>query len=238
MKVIVEAKNIEKEYLMGQSVVHALRGVDVTVHEKDFIVILGPSGSGKSTLLHLLGALDHPSKGRVFFEGKDISLLDDWHLAMIRRNKIGFIFQAFNLIPTLTALENVLIPTIPMSIDKDAAEERARKLLSIVGLESRLSHKPKELSGGEMQRVSIARALINNPAILYCDEPTGNLDSVTGKQIVELMKSLNDKEDKTFVIVTHDPGLVKYANKVFYMKDGMIMKDHTKEIRLLQKIRG
>lgn len=238
MKVIVEAKNIEKEYLMGQSVVHALRGVDVTVHEKDFIVILGPSGSGKSTLLHLLGALDHPSKGRVLFEGKDISLLDDWHLAMIRRNKMGFIFQAFNLIPTLTALENVLIPTIPMNIDKDAAEERARELLSIVGLENRLRHKPKELSGGEMQRVSIARALINNPAILYCDEPTGNLDSVTGKQIVELMKSLNDKENKTFVIVTHDPSLVKYANKVFYLKDGRIMKDHTKEIRLLQKIRG
>jgi putative ABC transport system ATP-binding protein len=142
------------------------------------------------------------------------------------------------LIPTLTALENVLIPTIPMNIDKDAAEERARKLLSIVGLENRLRHKPKELSGGEMQRVSIARALINNPAILYCDEPTGNLDSVTGKQIVELMKSLNDKENKTFVIVTHDPSLVKYANKVFYLKDGMIMKDHTKEIKLLQKIRG
>jgi len=219
---LIEAQDIVKHYVMGEVTVEALRGVSLKIEPRDFVVIVGPSGSGKSTLMHILGALDHPTRGKVLIDDMDISGLDDWHLAMIRRNKIGFIFQQFNLIPTLSALENVVIPTEPMDIDKEEAENRAVKLLGDVGLSDRMFHKPNELSGGQRQRVSIARSLINNPEIIFADEPTGNLDSKTGAHIIKIMRELNLKQGKTFVIVTHDESLLGYATKKIFIKDGKI----------------
>ena len=219
---LIEAQDIVKHYVMGEVTVEALRGVSLKIEPRDFVVIVGPSGSGKSTLMHILGALDHPTRGKVLIDDMDISGLDDWHLAMIRRNKIGFIFQQFNLIPTLSALENVVIPTEPMDIDKEEAENRAVKLLGDVGLSDRMFHKPNELSGGQRQRGSIARSLINNPEIIFADEPTGNLDSKTGAHIIKIMRELNLKQGKTFVIVTHDESLLGYATKKIFIKDGKI----------------
>ncbi len=221
---IVEVRGVTKVYRMGLSEVRALDGVSISIHKGDFVVIAGPSGSGKSTLMHIAGTLDRPTFGNVLVDGNDIDVLDDWHLAMLRRRKIGFIFQAFNLIPTLNALENVLVPTIPMPGDKELFEEKAIGLLSKVGLGNRLLHKPDELSGGQRQRVSIARALINDPEIIFADEPTGNLDSATGKQVINLMKELNQSFGRTFVIVTHDPSILDYASKKVFLLDGKIIK--------------
>lgn len=221
---IVEARDVVREYKMGTASVRALSGVSLSIDAGDFVVIVGPSGSGKSTLMHILGTLDHPTSGKVFIDGRDISVFDDWHLAMLRRKKIGFIFQSFNLIPTLNALENVVIPTEPIPGDKDWADGRAVSLLKRVGLGERMFHKPDELSGGQRQRVSIARALINDPEIVFADEPTGNLDSVTGKQVIGLMRELNSRDNKTFVIVTHDPSLLDYATKKVFILDGRISK--------------
>ncbi|MCR4369488.1 MAG: ABC transporter ATP-binding protein, partial [archaeon] len=199
-------------------------GVSLQISQGDFVVIVGPSGSGKSTLMHVLGTLDHPTSGTVFVDGENIKELDDFELAMLRRKKIGFIFQNFNLIPTLSALENVVIPTEPLPGDKEAFEDRGIELLKIVGLGDRLFHKPDELSGGQRQRVSIARSLINDPEIIFADEPTGNLDSKTGQQIIDLMYSLNRKQNKTFVLVTHDESLLKYATTKVFILDGKITK--------------
>ncbi len=221
---IIEAKNLCKDYYLGKTVVRALRGVTLKIERSDFAMIVGPSGSGKSTLMHLLGALDHPTRGEVLIDKENISLLDDWHLAMLRRKKMGFIFQAFNLIPTLTAIENVMIPTEPINIPEEEVYRKALLLLKEVGLEKRINHKPDELSGGERQRVSICRALINNPEIIYADEPTGNLDSKTGLKIIELMRKLNMEEKKTFIIVTHDTSLLKFASVKFHLMDGLIEK--------------
>ncbi|MFH1225088.1 MAG: ABC transporter ATP-binding protein [Candidatus Diapherotrites archaeon] len=219
---MIEANGITKEYKMGGSTVHALRGVSLNVKKGDFVIIVGPSGSGKSTLMHILGALDHPTSGTVHIGGKNITALDDWHLAMIRREKIGFIFQAFNLIPTLNALENVMIPTEPMNLPQEKVMGRAKSLLRQMGLQDRMFHKPSEMSGGERQRVSIARALINDPEIIFADEPTGNLDSITGGKIVSEMRRLNKDEKKTFVIVTHDESLLRFASVQYHMRDGKI----------------
>ncbi len=222
--IFVDLRDVVKEYRMGETVVGALNGVSISIRRGDFAIIVGPSGSGKSTLMHIMGTLDHPSSGKVFFDGDDISILDDWHLAMLRRKKIGFIFQNFNLIPTLSALENVMAPTEPLSGSKEHLEERAIGLLRKVGLGNRLLHRPDELSGGQRQRVSIARALINDPEIIFADEPTGNLDSLTGKQVIELMNRLNREEGKTFVLVTHDPSLLEYATKKVFILDGKITR--------------
>jgi ABC-type lipoprotein export system ATPase subunit len=221
---IIQAKDLCKEYDLGKTKVHALCGVTVNIKRGAFAMIVGPSGSGKSTLMHLLGALDHPTRGEVLIDGENIALMDDWHLAMLRRKKMGFIFQAFNLIPTLTAIENVMIPTEPINLPEEEVYTRALKLLKEVGLENRINHKPDELSGGERQRVSICRALINDPEIIYADEPTGNLDSKTGLKIIELMLKLNKEEKKTFVIVTHDTSLLKFASLKFHLHDGLIEK--------------
>ena len=223
-KDIIKVEKVKKIYPLGLTKVHALRGVSLCVDKGDFVVIVGPSGSGKSTLLHLMGALDHPSHGRIYIDGDDISYYDDNQLAMLRRKKMGFIFQAFNLIPTLTALENVMIPTEPTGEDPVEAEKRAREILKIVGLGERMRHKPDQLSGGERQRVSIARALINDPEIIYADEPTGNLDTVTGDKIVQLMKDLTIKKGKTFIVVTHDESLLNFATKKFTLRDGLLHK--------------
>jgi len=182
-KELIRITNVSKEYHLGETIVKALDGVSLSIYEGEFVVIVGPSGSGKSTLMHILGTLDHPTRGDVFVDNENVKDLDEWELAMLRRNKIGFIFQTFNLIPTLTALENVIIPTEPLPGNKDKYEDRGIEILTEVGLKNRMLHKPDELSGGQRQRVSIARALINNPQIIFADEPTGNLDSVTGRQI-------------------------------------------------------
>src|SRR3989338_2895991 len=216
--IVIELKDVKKIYKMGETEVRALNGVSLKISRGDFVVIVGPSGSGKSTLMHIMGTLDHPSEGEVFYDGGAIKVLDDWHLAMLRRKKIGFIFQNFNLIPTLNAYENVMIPTEPLSGNKESLEERGIELLKKVGLGNRMLHRPDELRGGQRQRVSIARALINDPEIIFADEPTGNLDSATGQQVIELMYELNQREKKTFVLVTHDPSLLDYASrKVFIL---------------------
>ena len=222
---LIKTKGIEKNYRLGSTIVQALRGIDITIENKEFIVIVGPSGSGKSTLLHMLSALDTPSKGTVLINGRDISKMDDHSLAMIRRNKIGFIFQTFNLIPTLTALENVLMPIEPTNKDKIKMTKQAIALLKDFGLGNRLKHKPSELSGGERQRVAIARALINDPEIIFADEPTGNLDSKTGGKIIDLLKKLNKEYGKTIVVVTHDESLLNFATRKIFIKDGRILKD-------------
>ena len=218
---IIKVKDVVKTYIMGETTVNALNGVSLDIKKGEIVMILGPSGSGKSTLLHLLGALDHPTSGQVYIKGKLISDLDDFSLAVFRRYYLGFVFQSFNLIPTLNVLENVLIPTIPDGSDS-SKRKRAIDLLNIVGLSHRLVHKPSELSGGERQRVSIARSLINDPEIIFADEPTGNLDTKTGQSIIDLILKLRKEEKKTFVIVTHDPSLTKYADKTFYIRDGKI----------------
>lgn len=221
-KKIIEMKDVCKEYSMGKVKVKALCGVNLDVYEGDFVVIIGPSGSGKSTMLHLMGALDKPSSGKVFINGKDLQILDDWGLALLRRKFIGFVFQSFHLIPTLNALENVMLPLEPIKIDDVEKIKRAKELLKLVGIEHRMFHKPTELSGGECQRVAIARALINDPKIVLADEPTGNLDSKTSMQIMDTLQKMNKEKNKTFIIVTHDLSLIKYGNRILYIKDGLI----------------
>ncbi|MEM4663309.1 MAG: ABC transporter ATP-binding protein [Candidatus Diapherotrites archaeon] len=217
-------KDACKEYKMGKTTVKALCNVNLDVYEGDFVVILGPSGSGKSTMLHLMGALDRPTSGKVLINGKDLSILDDWSLAMLRRKFIGFVFQSFHLVPTLNALENVMLPLAPVKMDEVEKIKIAKQLLKLVGIEHRMFHKPNELSGGESQRVAIARALVNDPAVVLADEPTGNLDTKTSFQIMETLQKMNREKNKTFVIVTHDLSLTKYGNKIIHLRDGSIQK--------------
>ena len=221
---IVEAVNLKKTYMLGKVLVNALRGVNLKVESGDFLAILGPSGSGKSTLLNLIGALDKPTEGKMLIEGVDVSTLNDNQLAELRR-RIGFVFQFFNLIPRLTARENV---ELSMSIaDMGRAERRkqAEDLLEAIGLKERMNHKPAELSGGEQQRVAIARALANNPRFLVMDEPTGNIDSKTANEIIELIKRLNKEKGVTIIMVTHDQHLAGETKKTVQMFDGVITKE-------------
>lgn len=221
---VIELKDVWKTYQMGKVEVHALRGASFVINKGEFVAITGPSGSGKSTMMHIVGCLDKPSKGAVFLSGKNISFLSESNLAEIRGQKIGFIFQQFNLIPTLTALENVMLPMeFQDNIDYNP-KTRAKELLEFVGLKERLHHKPTELSGGQAQRVAIARSLANNPDVILADEPTGNLDSKTGEYIMNFLHKLNKEEGKTIVIVTHDLNLIKYARRVIKLKDGKIEK--------------
>jgi len=219
---ILEAKDVKKTYRMGEVLVPALRGVTFTVKEGEFLAILGPSGSGKSTLLHLAGGLDKPSEGKVFVDDTDIFKLSSNELAEVRLRKIGFVFQFFNLLPRLTALRNVELPLTLADVPEKEAIEKAEEMLKLVGLTERINHRPSELSGGEQQRVAIARALINNPKIVLADEPTGNLDTSTGEEIVQLMKRLNEERGQTFVVVTHDPSIAEVADRVLFLKDGVI----------------
>jgi putative ABC transport system ATP-binding protein len=219
---ILQVQNIKKSYHMGRVVVPALRGVSFDVEEGEFLTVLGPSGSGKSTLLHLIGCLDRPDEGEILFEGRNVLILNDDELAELRLKRIGFVFQFFNLLPRLTALENVKIPLALAGISDKEADERARKLLEMVGLGERLDHRPSELSGGEQQRVAIARALINNPKLVLADEPTGNLDTKSGWEIVNLMRKLNEDLGQTFIVVTHDPQIAEVADRIIYLKDGLI----------------
>ncbi|MEM4222279.1 MAG: ABC transporter ATP-binding protein [archaeon] len=210
----------------------ALRDINLEVKKGDFIAILGPSGSGKSTLLNILGILDKPSSGKVYLEDKEVSKLSEKELAKIRNEKIGFVFQFFNLYAALTALENVELPMIFKNIPKKQREERARHLLEKVGLGAREKHYPAQLSGGERQRVAIARALANDPPIILADEPTGNLDSKSGKEIMDLFKKIHN-EGKTIIIITHDPEIANKAKKKIFLKDGKIVKDHALEEKIV-----
>ena len=221
---IVETSNLKKTYMLGKVPVDALRGVNLKVEKGDFLAILGPSGSGKSTLLNMIGALDKPTDGKVFIEGVDVSTLDDNGLADLRR-RIGFVFQFFNLIPRLTARGNVELTMAIPALGKNERRKRAEELLETVGLKERVNHKPAELSGGERQRVAIARALANNPRFLLLDEPTGNIDSQTAKEIIELVKSLNEEKGVTIIVITHDQNIASQAKRKMQMLDGLIIQE-------------
>jgi putative ABC transport system ATP-binding protein len=221
---MIELKNVHKVYPMGEVSVPALRGINLTIHPGEFVAIMGPSGSGKSTLMHLLGCLDLPSDGVVQLDGKDITTLDEDTLAQIRGKKVGFVFQTFNLIPTLTAQENVELPLFFQGFRAKKRRARAAELLRKVGLDGRLHHKPAQLSGGERQRVAIARALANDPEIILADEPTGNLDSESGKAILELLAQLH-REGKTIILVTHNPEAAAYAQRIVRIRDGRLVEE-------------
>jgi putative ABC transport system ATP-binding protein len=220
---IIELKEVWKTYVMGEVQIHALRGLTLGIKKGEFVSILGPSGSGKSTAMALVGCLDTPTKGTILLDGKDISKMTESDLAQIRGKKIGFVFQQFHLMPTLSALKNVMLPTIFQGISQEERLEKAKSLLDMVDLGDRIHHKPSELSGGQMQRVAIARALVNDPDVILADEPTGNLDSKTGKQIVEILKGLH-KKGKTVVMVTHDTDLGKMAQRMIRLRDGRCCK--------------
>jgi putative ABC transport system ATP-binding protein len=220
---IVEAKALRKQYRLGQHTVDALRGVDFVVEKGQFVAIMGPSGSGKSTLLHLLGGLDKPSDGEVTLAGQRLSVLDDDQTTLVRRHNIGFVFQFFNLLPTLTAEENVALPLIIDGQDLRKHQARIDALLELVGLIDRRHHKPDQLSGGEQQRVAIARALVTEPTIVLADEPTGNLDSKSGAAIMELLRRSCDELGQTIVVVSHDPRATAYADCVVFLGDGQVI---------------
>ncbi len=220
---IIHLENIWKIYQMGEVKVSALRGLDLEIKRGEFVAVMGPSGSGKSTAVNMIGALDMPTKGKILLEGHDISKLSESDLAQIRGKKIGFIFQQFNLINTLTALENVTLPMIFQGVEKGKRDEIGTELLQMVDLGNRIGHKPTELSGGEQQRVAIARSLANNPEVILADEPTGNLDSKTGQSVISFLEGLN-KKGKTIIMVTHDINLAKHANRIEFLKDGKIVK--------------
>lgn len=225
---VVRCENVWKIYNYGTELeVPALKNINLKIEKGENIVIIGPSGCGKSTLLHLIGCLDRPTKGKIFIDGKDVSKLSDDELAKIRREKIGFVFQFFYLIPTLTALENVMLPMTFAGVPSKEKEKRAKELLKLVGLEKRMHHKRSELSGGEIQRVAIARALANNPEIILADEPTGNLDSRSGKEIMKYLVKLNKEKNVTLVVVTHDPMVASFFKRKIYLKDGRIIKEES-----------
>lgn len=220
---IVEAIDLKKTYILGKIPVDALRGINLKVENGEFLSILGPSGSGKSTLLNLIGALDKPTSGKLFIDGADLSKLNDNQLTDIR-HKIGFVFQFFNLIPRLTALENVELSMAIAGISREERKKRAQELLENVGLKDRINHKPAELSGGQQQRVAVARALANNPRFLLMDEPTGNVDSKTAREIITLIKTLNE-DGVTIIMVTHDQNLSRIAKRTIHVMDGQITSD-------------
>ena len=220
----IQLQEVKKEYQMGDSIVTALSDVNLGIKRGDFIAIMGPSGSGKSTIMNLVGCLDLPSAGSIFLDNQDISHLEESDLASIRGRKIGYVFQKFNLIPTLTALENVMLPMMFQNISIENRKKIAVQLLKMVRLDHRMNHKPNELSGGEQQRVAIARALANDPEIILADEPTGNLDTKTGYEIMDFLKQLN-KQGKTIIIVTHDPEIAEFANRTYHIRDGRIQDE-------------
>jgi len=220
--VMIELINVTKVYKTGRFEVIALNNVSMKIEDGEFIAIMGPSGSGKTTLLNLIGCLDKPTKGKIMIDGIDTSQLTDKQLTELRRDKIGFIFQQYYLIPTLTALENVELPMIFKGIPRSERIRRAKELLSLVGLEREMNRMPNELSGGQQQRVAIARALANDPSILLCDEPTGNLDRKSGKVVMDLIKKLNEERGVTVVLVTHDAEVARYAERVVKIVDGRI----------------
>jgi putative ABC transport system ATP-binding protein len=224
MNEIIKLRNVAKYYEMGENIVRALDRINIDVEQGDFIAIMGPSGSGKSTAMNLIGSLDLPTKGHVYLDNNETSELDESQLAEIRGKKIGFIFQSFNLIPNLTAKENIMLPMIFQDVSPEEREEKANSLLDLVDLKERANHKANELSGGQQQRVAIARALANDPDVILADEPTGNLDTKTGENVMQFLEELN-KKGKTIIIVTHDAELAQsHARRIYWLKDGKIEK--------------
>jgi putative ABC transport system ATP-binding protein len=222
MDVVVRAVGLTRRYKMGESFVDALRGVDLTIARGELVALVGPSGSGKSTVLNLIGGLDRPTSGEVWINGTELSSSDERTLTRHRRQHVGFVFQSFNLLPRLTAEENVALPLMFSGMPEDERRARARALLERVGLSARLDHRPTQLSAGEQQRVAIARALVGQPALLLADEPTGNLDTVTGAEIMTLLKDLNQERGLTLLVVTHDPEAAAFADRVVRLRDGRV----------------
>jgi len=229
----IRLENVVKTYDLGEVQVHALRGVSLEIYRSEFVAIMGASGSGKSTLMNILGCLDRPTKGRYFLDGDDVSQLSKNALARVRSHKIGFVFQQFNLLSRTSALENVELPTIYAGVPTQEREKRAREALERVGLAERAMHFPSQLSGGQQQRVAIARALVNNPAILLADEPTGNLDSRTSVEIMDILQKLNQEHGLTVVIVTHEADIAQYARRALEFRDGKMRRDVGVQNRLI-----
>lgn len=222
---LIQLENVKKIYKVGETQVNALRDLSYNINEGDFLAIMGPSGSGKSTLMNIVGCLDKPTEGKYFLEGEEVSTFDKNKLALIRNKKIGFVFQTFNLLARTTAIENTELPLLYSSMSKKKMRELASKSLSIVGLEGREFHRTNQLSGGEQQRVAIARALVNNPSLILADEPTGNLDTKTGKEIMDIFKRLNQEKNITIILVTHEPELAQIARRRMHLRDGRIIKE-------------
>ena len=221
---LLEVRNIKRDFRLGAEVLHVLKGINLNIEKGEYVALMGPSGSGKSTLMNILGCLDTPTSGEYILNGKDVSKMSDSELADIRNKEIGLVFQTFNLMPRTTALDNVALPMVYAGVKKEKRHERAKEVLSLVGLEDRMLHKPNELSGGQRQRVAVARALVNNPSIILADEPTGALDTKTGNQIMQLLVELN-KEGKTIIMVTHEPEIAAYAKRQIVIRDGVISSD-------------
>lgn len=232
-ELIIKLENVWKVYQLGKVELVALKEISLGVAPGAFVTIMGPSGSGKSTLLNMIGVLDFPTKGKIFLKEKDISLLTEDELSQLRGKTVGFIFQEFNLLPNLTAIENVMLPMVFQGIPPEEREEKAKELLASVGLEERMFHEPGELSGGERQRVAIARAFANDPEMVIADEPTGNLDSITGKKIMELLINFHQKQKKTIIVVTHDPNIADYSEQIINIKDGRIVLNHLESSKVL-----
>lgn len=229
---VVETEDLARHYQMGGTLVKALDGVNIKIQRGEYISVVGPSGSGKTTLFNMVGGIDRPTNGKVYINEVDIAKLDAYELAWLRCRQIGYIFQTFNLIPVLTALENVALPMIFAGVEREERRKKAAELLSLVGLGDRLDHKPTELSAGQQQRVAIARALANDPAIVLADEPTGNLDLDTGREIIDLLRELNDERGVTIIAATHDLKMITKSTRIFWMRDGKVEKIGTpKDVR-------
>lgn len=219
---LIRIQNLQRDFSMGQEIVHALNRVSLTAQAGEYLGVMGPSGSGKSTLLYLLGGLDRPTAGHIWVRDQDLTALDENGLATYRRREVGFVFQSFHLIPTMTALENVEFPMLFARTPSTQRRERAHYSLELVGLADRMTHKPTELSGGQQQRVAIARALVNDPAIILADEPTGNLDSRTGAEVLAVLARLNQEQGRTIVVVSHDPAITEFTSRCIHLLDGQI----------------
>ena len=229
---MIEVKNIIKTYKTGDIEFNALNGVSFVIKDGEFVAIMGPSGSGKSTLMHILGALDSPTSGTYFLDNKDVSTLSDDELADIRKDKIGFVFQSFNLLPRTTVLRNVILPLVYAGIDKDEREERAKKSLVLAGLDEGHFHNlSNQLSGGQIQRVAIARALVNEPTLILADEPTGNLDSKTSEIVLGTFQKLNKELGRTIILITHEQEIAEHADRILFIRDGMLVEDRTTHIK-------